>query len=46
MLGKAASYLGGSEATVKSGLDTVIPVALAGIVQKAEGGKWTIMFKF
>jgi outer membrane protein OmpA-like peptidoglycan-associated protein len=46
MLGKAASYLGESEATVKSGLDTVIPAALAGIVHKAEGGNTESILNF
>jgi outer membrane protein OmpA-like peptidoglycan-associated protein len=46
ILGKAASYLGESEATVKSGLDTVIPAALAGIVHKSEGGNTESILNF
>jgi outer membrane protein OmpA-like peptidoglycan-associated protein len=46
LLGKAASYLGESDATVQKGLDTVIPVALAGIVKKAEGGNTESLLNF
>lgn len=38
MVSKAAGYLGESEGTIKKGLDAVIPVSLAGIIQKAEDG--------
>jgi len=46
LLGKAASYLGESDATVQKGLDTVIPVALAGIVKKAESGNTESLLNF
>ena len=46
LLSKAASYLGESDATVQKGLDTVIPVALAGIVKKAEGGNTESLLNF
>jgi outer membrane protein OmpA-like peptidoglycan-associated protein len=46
LLGKAASYLGESDATVQKGLDTVIPVALAGIVKKAESGNSESLLNF
>jgi len=46
LLGKAASYLGEADATVQKGLDTVIPVALAGIVKKAEGGNTESLLNF
>jgi outer membrane protein OmpA-like peptidoglycan-associated protein len=38
LIGKAASYLGESESNVSKGLESVIPAALAGIVNKAEAG--------
>ena len=38
LIGKAASYLGESDAVVSKGLDAIIPTALAGIVNKAEHG--------
>ncbi len=38
MVSKAAGYLGESESTIKKSLEAVIPVSLAGIVQKAEDG--------
>jgi outer membrane protein OmpA-like peptidoglycan-associated protein len=38
LIGKAASYLGESDAVVSKGLDAIIPTALAGIVKKAEDG--------
>jgi len=46
LLSKASSYLGESDATVQKGLDTVIPVALAGIVKKAEGGNTESLLNF
>ncbi len=46
LLSKAASYLGESDTTVQKGLDTVIPVALAGIVKKAEGGNTESLLNF
>ena len=38
MVGKAAQYLGENESMVRKGLDAVIPLSLAGMVQKSEGG--------
>jgi hypothetical protein len=38
LISQASSYLGESEATVRRGVDLVIPVTLAGIVKKAEDG--------
>jgi outer membrane protein OmpA-like peptidoglycan-associated protein len=38
LVSKAVSYLGESESVVKKGLNTVIPVTLAGIAKKAEDG--------
>lgn len=35
---KASEYLGESEATIKESLSSIIPIALGGIVQKAESG--------
>jgi outer membrane protein OmpA-like peptidoglycan-associated protein len=38
LIGQAAGYLGESDSVLKKGLDTVIPVSLAGLVNKAESG--------
>jgi outer membrane protein OmpA-like peptidoglycan-associated protein len=46
LLGKAASYLDEPDATLQKGLDTIIPVALAGIVKKAESGNTESLLSF
>ena len=38
LIGKAAGYLGENPSVVSKGLNAVIPLSLAGIVQKAESG--------
>lgn len=38
MISKASGYLGESDATVRKGLDAVIPSTLAGIINKADSG--------
>ncbi len=38
LIGKAASYLGESDASVSKAISGVVPATLAGIVQKAESG--------
>jgi outer membrane protein OmpA-like peptidoglycan-associated protein len=46
IVSKAANYLGEPEATIKKGIDTVIPIALAGIVKKAEEGNAESLLNF
>lgn len=43
IISKAASYLGETESSVRKGLDAVIPLSLAGIVQKAESSPETLL---
>jgi outer membrane protein OmpA-like peptidoglycan-associated protein len=46
LLSKASSYLGESDAALQKGLDTVIPVALAGIAKKSEDGHTESLLSF
>lgn len=43
LINKAASYLGETESSVRKGLDAVIPLSLAGVVQKAESSPETLL---
>lgn len=46
LIGKVAGYLGESPSNVSKGLDAVVPLSLAGIVQQAETGNATTLLSY
>jgi outer membrane protein OmpA-like peptidoglycan-associated protein len=46
IISKAAGYLGESESSIARGVDAVVPLSLAGIIQKAEAGGADTIFNF